>query len=59
MLSKRSVKYLTIRQMERAKELLSTVSVTVAAVGYANPAKFSAAFRRWVGSTPSLFKQQY
>lgn len=55
-------KYLTIRRMERAKELLqssSSVTDTATAVGYANPAKFSAAFRRWVGTTPSLWKQQH
>jgi AraC family transcriptional regulator len=48
--------------MERAKELLlSTASVTdtAIAVGYANLAKFSAAFRRWVGSSPSLWRRQY
>ncbi len=52
-------KYLTMRRMERAKTLLkSDVSVTLTAssVGYANPAKFAAAFRRWVGVTPSEWK---
>jgi len=55
-------KYLTIRRMERAKELLlsaSSVTDAATAVGYANAAKFSAAFQRWVGSPPSLWRQQH
>lgn len=51
--------YLTVRRMERAKTLLtSTHSVTdvALAVGYANPAKFTAAFRRCFGTTPSEWK---
>jgi len=46
--------------MKRAKELLrfgDSVTDTALAVGYANPAKFSAAFRRWVGMTPSAWKR--
>ncbi|MEM9635132.1 MAG: AraC family transcriptional regulator, partial [Pseudomonadota bacterium] len=48
--------YLTSRRVERAKTLLRkevSVTETALAVGYANPAKFSAAFRRSVGVTPS------
>ncbi|MGO2011606.1 helix-turn-helix domain-containing protein [Pseudoalteromonas sp.] len=55
-------KYLTIRRMERAKELLAlrtSITNIATTVGYANPAKFSAAFTRWVGCTPSLWKQQH
>ena len=51
--------YLTQRRMEKAKQLLQRqTSVTDVAleVGYANPAKFSAAFRRWVGATPSQWR---
>ncbi len=52
-------KYLTMRRMERAKLLLksnTSVTSTASAVGYANPAKFAAAFRRWVGTSPSEWK---
>jgi AraC family transcriptional regulator len=48
--------YLTKRRMDRAKELLATgVPVTLVAlsVGYANPSKFAAAFRRWCRVPPS------
>lgn len=51
--------YLTAQRMSRAKVLLqSNVSVTetAASVGYANPAKFAAAFRRWVGCAPVEWK---
>ncbi|NMM39596.1 helix-turn-helix domain-containing protein [Pseudoalteromonas arctica] len=54
--------YLTIRRMERAKELLAlhtSITNIATTVGYANPAKFSAAFSRWVGCTPSLWKKQH
>lgn len=53
--------YITRRRMEKAKQLLrSDMSVTDVAsmVGYANPAKFAAAFRRWVGSSPSAWKRR-
>ena len=52
-------RYLTIRRMERAKVLLksnTSVTDTASAVGYSNPAKFAAAFRRWVGMAPSEWK---
>lgn len=53
--------YLTARRMERAKSLLkdgASVTETAAAVGYANPAKFASAFRRWVGLSPSEWAQR-
>lgn len=53
--------YITRRRMEKAKQLLrSDISVTDVAstVGYSNPAKFAAAFRRWVGSSPSEWRRQ-
>ena len=53
--------YLTLRRMERAKHLLQSegsVTDTALAVGYANPAKFSAAFRRWVGVSPSQWRAE-
>jgi AraC family transcriptional regulator len=55
-------KYLTIRRMERAKELLRlTISITEIAttVGYENPAKFSSAFSKLVGCTPSAWRKKY
>lgn len=48
--------YLTRRRMERAKTLLregASVTETAMTVGYANPAKFAAAFKRWLGRSPS------
>jgi AraC family transcriptional regulator len=47
--------YLTLRRMEQAKVLLAEgMSVTLVAlsVGYANPSKFAAAFRRFFGCSP-------
>jgi len=53
--------YFTLRRMEYAKELLSkkTLNVTEVAmsIGYANPSKFSAAFRRVVGITPKEWQK--
>lgn len=52
--------YLTSRRMERAKSLLhegASVTDVATAVGYANPAKFAAAFRRWIGCNPSEWRQ--
>jgi AraC family transcriptional regulator len=51
--------YLTAQRMKRAQALLQanvSVTETATAVGYANPAKFAAAFRRWVGCTPVEWK---
>jgi AraC family transcriptional regulator len=46
--------------MERAKRLLGETEIPVAEigarVGFANPAAFSAAFRRHAGATPSAFR---
>jgi AraC family transcriptional regulator len=47
--------YLTIRRMKLAKELLRkgyTITDTSMLVGYSNPSKFSAAFRRLNGKAP-------
>lgn len=52
--------YLTQRRMARARGLLQqglSVTEVATAVGYANPAKFSAAFRRWVGCVPSQWSR--
>lgn len=51
--------YLTHRRIERAKGLLRdgfSVTDTASTVGYENPAKFAAVFRRWVGLSPSAWK---
>ncbi len=51
--------YLTFRRMERAKELLwtnETIMEIALQVGYANPAKFAAAFRRFCGCAPSEWR---
>ncbi len=53
--------YLTLRRMERAKQLLhSGTSITEVAflVGYSNPSKFSAAFRRFYGCSPSIWRRE-
>ncbi|WP_157776540.1 helix-turn-helix transcriptional regulator [Nitratireductor aquibiodomus] len=52
--------YLTLRRMEHAKQLLktdATIMEIALAVGYANPAKFAAAFRRVCGCAPSDWRQ--
>ncbi|XPF93223.1 helix-turn-helix domain-containing protein [Colwellia sp. RE-S-Sl-9] len=51
--------YLTMRRMEVAKELLGkgyTVTEISMAVGYSNPSKFSAAFRRLNGKSPTEWR---
>lgn len=53
--------YLTSRRMERAKAMLgpSQKVIDVAqAVGYANPSKFAAAFRRYTGLSPRTWSEQ-
>lgn len=52
--------YLTLQRMERAKRLLlagRAVTHVALAVGYANPGKFAAAFRRVTGRTPTQWRQ--
>lgn len=52
--------YLTTRRLERAKELLATsMSITeiAAHVGYVNPSKFAAAFRRCFGCPPREWRK--
>ena len=52
--------YLTMRRMEVAKELLlkgNSVTDISMLVGYSNPSKFAAAFRRYVGVTPSAWRK--
>ncbi|MDE8604337.1 AraC family transcriptional regulator [Marinomonas sp. RSW2] len=54
--------YFTFRRMEYAKRLLVDKSIMITdialQVGYANPSKFSAAFRRIVGVTPNVWRKQ-
>ncbi len=54
--------YFTIRRIEYAKHLLTSTSVFITEialqVGYANPSKFSAAFRRITGFTPNFWRKQ-
>ncbi|MFN7166609.1 MAG: helix-turn-helix transcriptional regulator [Pannonibacter sp.] len=52
--------YITLRRMEHAKALLrsnSTIMDVALAVGYANPAKFAAAFRRFFDCSPSEWRE--
>ena len=52
--------YLTHCRVQKAKQLLgegSSVIETSLAVGYANPSKFSAAFRRHLGQSPSQWRK--
>lgn len=52
--------YLVARRMERARELLRSSKLPIAEiawrVGYANPAKFAAQFRRLTGTTPGAWR---
>ncbi|WP_343561573.1 AraC family transcriptional regulator [Kiloniella sp. b19] len=53
--------FLTMRRMERAKVLLATrqtVMEIALDVGYANPAKFAAAFKRFCGCTPTEWRRR-
>lgn len=54
--------YLKQRRIEAAKELLKTsdakVSRVAASVGYANPGKFSQAFKEHTGSTPLSWRKK-
>lgn len=52
--------YLTSRRLERAKVMIEsgeTITQTALAVGYTNPSKFAAAFKRFVGCTPTKWRQ--
>ncbi|MEC8327170.1 MAG: AraC family transcriptional regulator [Pseudomonadota bacterium] len=52
--------YLTHCRLQKAKQLLEqggSVIETSLAVGYANPSKFSAAFRRHIGQSPSHWRK--
>lgn len=52
--------YLTLRRMERAKQYLlagNTVTEVAFLVGYSNPSKFAAAFRRFCGCSPSQWRR--
>ncbi|MGJ8620371.1 MAG: helix-turn-helix transcriptional regulator [Methylophilaceae bacterium] len=52
--------YFTLRRMDRAKQLLqtgSTVTDVAFNVGYTNPSKFSATFRKVFGITPSVWRR--
>ena len=54
--------YFTYRRMEFAKQLLRNHQLPVTdialSVGYTNPSKFAAAFRRFCGLAPSLWRHQ-
>jgi AraC-like DNA-binding protein len=54
--------YLQTRRIERAQELLRLTDLTVgeicAAVGYTSLGSFSATFKRTVGLTPTVFREQ-
>lgn len=52
--------YITAQRMEQAQILLKldySVTDVAISVGYANPSKFSAAFRRYVGIKPSTWRR--
>ncbi len=54
--------YLTFQRMKHARRLLidnTPVTDTALQVGYANPAKFAAAFKHWMGRTPSQWKRDH
>lgn len=52
--------YLTYQRIQRAQSLLrlgNDITSTAISVGYRNPSKFSAAFRRFTGKSPSEWKR--
>lgn len=55
--------YFTFRRMELAKHLLCnplrSITEVAQTVGYANPSKFSAAFKRTYGITPSRWRKEH
>ncbi len=51
--------YITSRRIKRAKQLLSqgeSVTDTALSIGFSNPAKFAATFRRWANASPSQWQ---
>lgn len=58
--SKRFIDYLIFKRMEKAKELLSTTNMKVAAVaeavGYDTQASFMRIFKKYTGATPTSWK---
>lgn len=55
--------YFTLRRIEYAKRLLCQENLNITdvamSVGYSNPSKFSAAFRRVVGVTPNIWRREF
>lgn len=52
--------YITSKRMVKAKTLLASgydITSTATSVGYSNPSKFAAAFRRYTGKSPSEWKR--
>jgi AraC family transcriptional regulator len=52
--------FVTTRRIEKAKQLMlagSSVTNAALSVGYANPSKFAAAFRRICGETPTIWRR--
>jgi len=56
-------KYLTLRRMERARELLATsdmpIAAIAAAVGYQTQAHFTGVFARHSGTTPKVYRVRH
>jgi len=56
-------KYLTLRRMERARELLATsdmpIAAIAAAVGYQTQAHFTGVFARHSGATPKVYRVRH
>lgn len=55
--------YLTLRRMERARELLATTDMPIAAitaaVGYQTQAHFTGVFARHAGATPKVYRVRH
>jgi len=53
-------KYLTLQRMDRAKELLATsdmpIAAIAAAIGYQTQAHFTGVFARYAGATPKVYR---
>lgn len=57
------IRYLTRRRLERAQDLLRFANLTVTevcmAVGFSSLGSFSATFRRFVGESPSAYRDRW
>ena len=57
------MQHVTYMRMQRARQLLETtqdkLDVIAACVGFTDGMTFSRAFKRWIGVTPSDYRQRH